>query len=88
LLHRGLAVLKDNVEVATMTNVNVELNKTSPHATTSLLNRQSTSLVLNDTESEKETVKEGKNWIVKVCLDSDNEIIGKAFVSSPPIGVE
>jgi len=88
LLCRGIAVPKDNVEVATMTNVNVESNKTSPNAFTSLLNRQSTSLVLNDTESEKETVKEGKDWIVKVCLDLDIQLISNAFVSSLAISVE
>jgi len=75
-----------------MTNVNVELNETlpnqtSPNAMTSLLNRQSTSVVLNDTESKKETVKEGKNWIVKV-VQIQIKFISNAFVSSLAIDVE
>jgi len=65
----------------------LKLARSLSNATT-LTNTHSTSAVINDTESEREKEKEGKNWIVKVCLDLEIKIISEEFVSSLPIGVE
>ena len=49
---------------------------------------QCTSDIGNDKEINIEKEKEGKNWTVKVHMDSDIELIGKAFVSSDTMGVD
>jgi len=87
-LHRSIVLHKDNVKcTSTTTNGNIEVSQSPPNATT-LTNMHTTSAVHNDTESKREKDKEGKNWIVKVCLDLDIKIIGEAFVSTPTLGVE
>jgi len=83
-LHRSILVNKDSTNCASTTTIaNIDISKVQSNATT-----HSTSDVGNDTQMEIEKEKEGKNWTVKVCMDSDVEIIGEAFVSSQTIGVE
>jgi len=83
-LHRSILVSKDNDKMIRNVNVmnpplSTPSNKTNATATAALQHID----IGNDKEIdvEKEKEKEGKNCTVKVCMDSDVEIIGKAFVS-------
>ena len=60
-----------------MNRLSNPLNETNATATAALQRND----VGNDKEIDVEKEKEGKNCTVKVCMDSDVEIIGEAFVS-------
>jgi len=81
-LHRSILVNKDKDEMIKNINVmnppsNTPSNKTNATATAALQCID----IGNDKEIDIEKEKEGKNCTVKVCMDSDVEIIGEAFVS-------
>jgi len=67
----------------TIGNINV-INSSETSATA----LQRTSDIGNDKEIDIEKEKEGKNLTVKVCMDLDVELIGKAFVSSDMMVVD
>jgi len=82
------AAKKATVECISTTNGNIELKQSSPTATTpSSCTLWSVNGVSNNTDIEKEKESQGKKWIVKVCLDSDIKIVGKALVISLTMGV-
>jgi len=77
-------VNKDNTKCASTTTIdNIDISKSPSNR-----RMHSTSDVGNDAEFKIEKEKGGKNWTVKVCMDSDIQIIGKAFVSSQTMGME
>jgi len=65
---------------------NIDVSNSPSNETNAAL--QCTSDIGNDKEINIEKEKEGKNWTVKVHMDLDIELIGKAFVSSDTMGVD
>jgi len=60
-LNKSISVNKDNMKCASTTTIgNIEVSQSPSNATT-LTNMHSTSAIGNDTESEREKEKEGKN---------------------------